>query len=357
MPQPSSFSAQAPPFALPVLDISPLFSTQMEDRQKVAAEIGKAARNNGFFYITGHGISTDLRNELIHQAKQFFDLPLHEKMNLYIGNSRNHRGYVPPGEEVFAAGTKDRKEAFDLASDLPENSPQVQAATPMMGPNVWPDLPDFPEKINQYYQAAIRLGNTLFRGFALALGLPENYFEAFVTTPPSQLRLIHYPWNPDAVDEVGIGAHTDYECFTILLSTSPGLEVMDAHGQWIDAPPVPDGFVVNIGDMMEIWTNGEFVATSHRVRKVQEERYSFPLFCLCDYHTVVQPLPQFVSEDRPSRFQPVIAGDHLFAQTAQTFTYLKKKLDDGSLTLPDGSHKLSSFGQESRYGGKEMSKK
>lgn len=345
--------SELPISTLPVIDIASLFSEDQEARLTVALQMGRAARDNGFFYIVGHGIPKELRHRLIEQAKQFFDLTLERKMALYIGHSRNHRGYVPQGEEVFAAGTKDRKEAFDLAKDLPVDDLDVLAETPMLGPNVWPDLPGFREDVSAYYDSAIQLGHALFRGFALALGLPENYFEAFVTKPPSQLRMIHYPFNPDAVDEVGIGAHTDYECFTILLSTSPGLEVMNQGGKWIDAPPVEDGFVVNIGDMMEIWTNGEFVATSHRVRKVQEERYSFPLFCLCDYHTVVKPLPQFVSPERPSRFAPVSAGSHLFAQTAQTFSYLKKQVADGSLVLPDGSHQLSSFGQESRYSGKQ----
>ncbi len=76
---------------------------------------------------------------------------------------------------------------------------------------------------------------------------------------------------------MGIGSHTDYECLTLLYSTVPGLEVLNSAGSWIDAPPLPGALVINIGDMMEIWTNGEFVATSHRVRPVKEERFSFPL--------------------------------------------------------------------------------
>ena len=121
----------------------------------------------------------------------------------------------------------------------------------------------------------ITLGKRLFRGFALALGLPENYFDDMANFPPSKLRLIHYPYDADAADAPGIGAHTDYECFTILLADQPGLEVMNGNGDWIDAPPVEGAFVVNIGDMLEVMTAGRFAATSHRVRSVSAERNNF----------------------------------------------------------------------------------
>jgi isopenicillin N synthase-like dioxygenase len=150
---------------------------------------------------------------------------------------------------------------------------------------------------------------------------------------------------PTPVDCEGIGAHTDYECFTLLRPTAPGLEVLNGAGEWIDVPPLPGTFVVNIGDMLELWTNGAFVATSHRVRKVSEERYSFPLFFNVDYHTEVKPLPQFAS--REGKRRPALrAGEHLFAQTAQTFGYLRHRVESGELTLPDGSLETGQFGQQ-----------
>jgi isopenicillin N synthase-like dioxygenase len=111
---------------------------------------------------------------------------------------------------------------------------------------------------------------------------------------------------------------------------------------------------VNIGDMLEVWTGGTYVATSHRVRKVREERYSFPLFFACDYHTIVAPLPQFATPEAVAKYPPVSAGDHLFAQTAQSFTYLKERLERGELVLPDGSKALASFGQQARYASPEL---
>lgn len=335
---------------LPVVDIGGLYSADECGRAEAARNLGDAARASGFCYITGHRVQGSIVQEALRHSKLFFSLPIEEKMKVYIGRSKHHKGYVPEGEEVFSAGSKDRKEAFDLGLDLSPEDPDVSAGTPILGPNVWPDLPGFREAVGAYYDAVSALGRLLFRGFAHALQLQENWFDQFVSKPPSQLRLIHYPHNPDTEDGSGIGAHTDYECFTILLPTAAGLEVMNGAGEWIDAPPVEGAFVVNIGDMMEIWTNGEFVATSHRVRRVQEERYSLAMFCVCDYHTLVQPLPHFVSAGRPPRYQPQVAGEHLFAQTAQSFNYLKRRIAAGELVLPDSAKPLSSFGQEARQG-------
>jgi isopenicillin N synthase-like dioxygenase len=335
---------------LPVVDVSGLFSNTPDQRLEAARQLGAAARDSGFCYVTGHGVSPSLIRDAVEQSKRFFAQPIEEKMRLYIGLSQNHRGYVPEGEEVFTGGTKDRKEAFDLGLELPADDPEVLRKTRMLGPNPWPELPGFQETIGSYYNAVFALGNLLFRGFALAVGLDEDHFSRRVTKPPSQLRLIHYPYNPDAVDSVGIGAHTDYECFTILLPTAPGLEVMNGAGEWIDAPPIEGAFIVNVGDLLETWTNGEFVATSHRVRKVREERYSFAMFCCCDYYTVVEPLGAFVGPGRPARYQPLTAGEHLFAQTAQSFSYIKRRLQTGELVLPSSAKPLSSFGQEARQG-------
>jgi isopenicillin N synthase-like dioxygenase len=341
MSDPANFSS------IPVVDISKLHNGTRAEQQQVADELGKAARNVGFVYITGGGIDEALFDGVLDAAKRFFALSHEDKMKVYIGNSKCHRGYVPEGEEVFASGSKDKKEAYDLSIDLPANDPDYVAGNPLLGPNQWPDLPGFAEAVDDYYTAVFKLGHVLLRGFAMAIGEEPEYFDRYVTKPPSQLRLIHYPFDSSAEDRPGIGAHTDYECFTLLRSTAPGLEVMNGAGEWIDAPPMPGAYVVNIGDLMEVWTNGEFPATSHRVRKVSEERYSFPLFFNADYDTLVAPLPKFATGEI-STLKPVKAGDHLFAQTMQSFTYLKERRARGEIVLPEGSAPLSSFGQEAR---------
>ncbi len=329
--------------SLPVVDIRGLRTGSPQDAAQVADRLRRAARETGFLYVTGHGVPQALFDRLLARTREFFALPAEEKMRTYIGLSHDHRGYVPEGEEVFAGGTPDRKEAFDLSADLPPDDPDHLAGNPLLGPNQWPSVPGFREAVTDWYEAVARLGRTLFGGFALALGEPRDAFERHLTKPPSQLRLIHYPYDEAAADRPGIGAHTDYEFFTLLRPTAPGLEVLNGAGRWIDAPPVADTFVVNTGDLLELWSNGEFTATTHRVRRVAEERYSFPLFCTLDYATHVTPLPRYVSAERPAR-PGLIAGEHLFAQTAQTFGYLRRRLAAGEIELPDGSLALSSFG-------------
>ena len=335
--------------SVPIVDISGLRSSEPADRQRVAAEIGTAARDVGFLYIIGSGIDESLFDRMLAATKEFFALPLEEKMRSYIGLSRCHRGYVPVGEEGIqkagASGSPDLKEAFDTALDLPADDPDYLAGNPMLGPNTWPAVPGFAEAVTAYYDAVLEVGWLLLEAFAVALQQDPNVFSRHATKTPSQLRLVYYPFDANAEDALGIGAHTDYECFTLLKPTAPGLEVMNGSGEWIDVPPVPGTFVVNIGDLLELWTNGAFVATSHRVRKVVEERYSFPLFFNVDYDTEVKPLPQFASANGPAR--PTLrAGEHLFAQTAQTFAYLRNRIDSGELALPDGSLQLGQFGRQ-----------
>ena len=292
---------------LPVVDVSGLAAPDPALRLEAARQLGQGAREAGFLYITGHGVSPALIERLVLRTKEYFAQPLEQKMRDYIGQSTNHSGYVPEGEEQFESGVIDCKEAYDLGFDYTSE----EGRRPMLGPNQWADLPGFKEDIKAYYDAVLGLGNSLFRGFALALGLPEDAFSRQVSTPPSQLRLVHYPFNPAATDRPGIGAHTDYECFTILLPTAPGLEVLNGAGEWIDVPLMEDAFVINIGDMLEVLSNGMFVATSHRVRKVAEERYAFPLFCACDYDTVIEPVPGLLSEGVAQGYEAVRCGDHL----------------------------------------------
>ena len=336
--------------SIPIIDIAALGGADAAAHAQVVGRLRDAASETGFLYVSGHGLPGSLTTRLIAAAQAFFALPLDEKMRVYIGQSRNHRGYVPEGEEVFAGNTPDKKEAFDLSLDLGADDPDYAAGNPLLGPNQWPSAPPgFRDAVTAYYDAVFRLGRRMLRGFAEALGLPADALDAMVTKPPSQLRLIHYAYQPGRVDAAGIGAHTDYELFTLLLPTAPGLEVMNQAGEWIDVPPVPGALVVNIGDMLEALSNGGFVATSHRVRRVEEERYSFPFFFSCDYATTVRPLPQFVAADRPARYPPIVAGEHLHAQTALTFNYLRERRARGELVLPEGSLGLSSFGQEARH--------
>jgi isopenicillin N synthase-like dioxygenase len=348
MPTPTSTAPRGDFSSLPVINIRGLFSDDANERQAVADAIGDAARNIGFFYVTGHGIRPDKIAALRGAAEQFFAKDLNWKMAHHIGLGRGHKGFVPEGEEVYSAGKPDHKEAYDIGFEAADDHPMVLAGLPLIGGNKWPDMPGFKSAVQPYYAAVFDLGMHLMRAFALALGQPEHAFDAYVTCPPSKLRLIHYPVDPSAEDTPGIGAHTDYECFTLLLADQPGLEVLNSAGQWIDAPPLTidgeEAYVINVGDMFEVMTAGAFVATSHRVRKVRHERYSFPLFFACDYGTRIRPLPQFVTPGSESSYEELSIGDHMWSMALQTYRYLGEKVKAGELQLPAGARKTSTFG-------------
>lgn len=321
---------------LPIVDITRLMSNSVEDRHAVAQELDQACAQSGFLYIKGAQLCCEVFDPMVARAKAYFALPDDVKMASYIGFSENHSGYVPVGEEQFGEGSFDLKEAYDINRDYP----LLTGRRPLLGPNVWPDMPGFQADVQAYYRQITSIGCQLFGSFALALGLDEGHFDAHINHSPSQLRLIHYPFDPSAQDRPGIGAHTDYECFTLLFATAPGLQIVNKQGEWIDVPLIEGTMIMNIGDMMEIMSNGRYVATRHRVKKVREERYSFALFHSLNYDYTVAPI---VSGEAP-RYAPLKCGEHLYAQTAQTFAYLKKRIASGELVLNDAVP-LDSFGQ------------
>lgn len=310
---------------LPIVDISDLSSTNIEKRLSVAALMDNACRQSGFLYIKNSDFDHNLFRQLLEVAQQYFAQEETVKMQHYIGNSQNHSGYVPIGEEQFKPNSYDIKEAYDINFDyLGETE-----CRPLVGKNQWPDSLQFKYIAQQYYQHIRQIGHQIFRALALALSLPETYFDEHLTLAPSQLRLIHYPYNPSAKDSLGIGSHTDYEFFTLLLPTAPGLQVLSKNGQWVDVPLIEDTLVMNIGDMMQIISNGHYIATKHRVKKVQEERYAFPFFFSCNYDFIVKPL---IDTAHP-KYPAIKCGEHLFNQTVQSFNYLKKRLQNGELVM------------------------
>ncbi|MBU2869582.1 2OG-Fe(II) oxygenase family protein [Colwellia sp. E2M01] len=331
---------------LPVVDISLLFSDDLDKRITASKSLGKAAQDAGFLFLKGHNVSPALIENLKQSAKAYFiEEDEDTKMSNYIGLSKNHTGYVPIGEEGFYSTEKkkpDLKEAYDIGPD----SPSLLSRFEKEASTQWPSNDNFKKGVKPYYEAMLELSRVLFKGFALALDLPEDTFTKHLTQPPSQLRLIHYFDNPEAKEtDSGIGAHTDYEFFTILLPTAPGLQVLNGASEWINVPIVDGCFVINIGDMMETVTNGRYVATSHRVRQVKEERYSFPFFSSLDYNTIVEPNTTIMNDDEKPSYEAIICGDHLLAQTIQTFSYLQKKAARGEVNLPDNARSLLSFGQ------------
>lgn len=324
---------------LPVIDVSPLLGSRTRARRKVGRALAEAAGEVGFFYVEGHGIPAARLEAVYRQAAAWFARPLGEKLRYYIGNSRNHRGYVPVSEQGLYADEGSRNyEAFDLSLDLPADDPDVRRGHYLLGPNVWPAQPGFREAVSLYYGCMADLGQAMCAGFELALGVPEGTLRRAMTKPTSQLRLLHYLENTSVANSahMNMGAHTDYECFTILHQRAPGLEVLVGDRGWVEAPPLEGTLVVNIGDLLETWSNGLFRSTYHRVVNNGHERYSLPFFVAADYDAVIAPLPKLVSTDRPAGYAPVVAGHHLLGQLLRDFPYLRERYRRGELRLPFG---------------------
>ena len=324
--------------AIPLVSLGALRTDRAQCLADLADTIGCAGRDVGFFRICDHGIDPALIAAVYDVARSFFALPEDEKRRLYIGLSANHRGYVPFTEKGDYPDEVNRNyEAFDLGVDLPADDPDFLAGVRMLGPNVWPDLPRFRETITAYYAQVAALGVRLCALLEMHLGLPPGAMTDRMNKPISQLRLLHYVRDRHIVSSksVNMGAHTDYECLTLLHTGNPGLQVMTRGDRWIDVPVDPDTLVVNIGDMMEAWTNGILRSTPHRVLNLSPERFSLPYFTATNHDTVIAPFPELVEDSTAPRYAPFIAGAHLERMLVRDFPYLKDRAPTpGPITNP-----------------------
>ncbi|XP_076951043.1 azadirone synthase LFS-like [Bidens hawaiensis] len=289
----------------------------------------QACMDSGFFYVTNHGISQELMDQVFGQSKHFFDLPLDEKMKLL--RNEKHRGYTPVFDELLDPVKQlhgDYKEGIYLGIEVPEDDPKAQRT--FFGPNLWPDsdvLPGWRQTMEKYHQQALEVVRKTARLIALALDLDANFFEQpeMLGDPIAILRLLHYGGqvsNP-AKGLYGAGAHSDYGLITLLATDGvSGLQICkdkDAKPQvWEYVEPIKGAFVVNLGDMLERWSNGVFRSTLHRVLGNGEERYSVPYFVEPGHDCVVECLPTCQSEQNPPKFPPIKCETYLLQQYRDT---------------------------------------
>jgi isopenicillin N synthase-like dioxygenase len=307
---------------IPVVDFAGLLRRDPGAKETAARAIRRACETVGFFYISNHGIPEADIEQTFDIGRRFFALPLREKLSIHKNLSPQHAGYTPLlAENTDLSNDGDLHESFDMVSPLAHYPGRNASAGDV---NLWPQsLPELKPFLDRYFAQMLGLGKRLFEAVALSLGLPEDFFAPHLTRPIAMLRINSYP--PQAVNsdgrQIGIGAHTDYECFTIL-AQQPGITALQVWNgrEWIKAPPIAGTFVVNIADLLQRWSNDAFLSTRHRAINISgAARLSIPFFLGVNYDTRISPLPGCVSAERPAKYPPVIAGDYVIQRLNETY--------------------------------------
>ena len=320
------------PPAIPVIDIAAFRAGDPAGTKRVAEEIAAACTAIGFLIIAGHGVSDTLVRQAFDVSLRFFELPAEDK-----DATRSRDPGIPRGYSALASKSLGRTYGLDTPPDLREqffigpledwsaSFRQFPGAAKVYAPNVWPARPaEFREIFTAYYRAQERLATDLMRLFALALGLPDTWFDAaidrhFSTCPTN---LYPTPAGEPLPGQLRAGPHTDFGSLTILaVNDAPGgLQVLFPDGAWHDVRPGPGQFVVNLGDMMGRWTNDRWKSTVHRVVNPPRDaasssrRQTIGFFLHPNYDAQVACLPTCTDPGDPPRYAPILAGEHMLAK-------------------------------------------
>jgi isopenicillin N synthase-like dioxygenase len=316
--------------AVPVIDLAPYLEGTARGKAAVAAQVDRACTDIGFLSIIGHGVPNDLIEKCYSVSKEFFDLPLEEKMKCARPEPDWVRGYSQVGGEGLSysldnATPPDLKESLSIGpTDVPESDAYFHgpAAGPHFAPNLWPARPPELKRVwADYFKAMEVLSAQLMRIFALALELPEDFFDDKIDKHISMFRVLNYPEQPDLPlpGQLRAGAHSDYGSLTIVRQEDApgGLQVCNKDAEWIDVKPVTGAFVVNIGDLMMQWTNDLWRSTMHRVvnpprdKATGSRRISLVFFHQPNYDAMVSCLDSCRDAGQAAKYEPISSGDHL----------------------------------------------
>ncbi len=287
--------------ALPVIDLTAVRAGHLSSCEAAAAQVRSALTEVGFFSIVGHGVSWDQVLDIYGQAARYHALPDDVKRAGLMGPRT--MGYSPLG----SAQKGDRRPALNAAFFMARpGSHRNQLPTDEV-------LPGFAVAVTAYYRAMDELGHLMLDLYALAAGMPVDYFHQFFDPALATLRLTHYPPVPAEHDQWGIDPHSDAG-FMTMLPTNPvaGLWIRPDGGQWFAVEQEPESFVVNSGDMLRRWSNDRFLSTTHRaLNESSIDRYAIPFFFDPRPDTIITPLPSLVDHEHPARHEPLVYRDYL----------------------------------------------
>lgn len=319
----------------PIFDLSRFAGANGAEKRRLGKEVDAICRETGFLAIKGHAVPQQTIDAIWSAARAFFDLPFDKKLSAKAPYPGYPYGYLVPQAEALAKSRNvdtppDLKESFNggpLA--VPENLTDPQALAFCYAATIWPSEPaGFPDSWRAYYRAMEGLAARLMRVFAVALDLPEPFFDRFVERPISALRALNYPHPtvPPLSGQLRAGAHSDYGSLTILLpeASSGGLEIFTPEGEWRPVPPVSGAFIVNIGDLMSRWTNDRWVSTLHRVVNPPADatgstrRQSLAFFHQPNWDAEIACLPSCLGPGEAPRYQPVFSGSYLMSKFTAT---------------------------------------
>lgn len=264
---------------LPIVDLEEFGAEH--SRAEFLENLQKIAREIGFFYLKGHGISAERIDQIQQISKQFFQLDQSKKNEIAMIHSPHFRGYSQPNAEN-TRNIPDFREQIDIGPELPALNADADAPlwANMQGPNQWPkDWPEFQSVTRAWLTDLRQVAIDLLHAFVLALGQKKDVLDQLITGQPNELlKLIHYP-KTKIQNHQGVGPHKDSNILTLLLQDQTGGLQVFSHGQWVDIPYVDGAFIINIGEILELATNGYLVANSHRViSPTHQDRYSVAYF-------------------------------------------------------------------------------
>ncbi|MER7834196.1 2-oxoglutarate and iron-dependent oxygenase domain-containing protein [Streptomyces sp. NPDC095602] len=302
MPATTATAAPSAAPVLPVIDLSA--ADDPRTREAFHRDLLAAARDVGFLHLTGHGVSEREIARIMELTRAFFALPEADRLALSNLNSPHFRGYTRVGHEL-TGGRSDWRDQLDVGAERPAPAvgPDDPAYLWLEGPNQWPAaLPELRTAVLDWQDRLAAVAHRLLRELLTALGAPADFFDdAFAERPHLHTKLVRYPGSAPEGDGQGVGAHKDYGFLTLLLQDEVGgLQVRSGDG-YLDVPPRPGAFVVNLGELLEIATDGYLSATDHRVVSPPGavERFSVPFFYNPRLDAVIETVPGPYLKDAP----------------------------------------------------------